>query len=344
MPAPYNDSTLADSLSATEATTEGPGMSKETAETLSQRAQQAVAQGKNELARQYYQQALGLVSDNSNLHYGMATVCFLLNDLPSSAYHFKEVTRLDPKRASAYINLGAVYNRLEQYDEAIPILRYGIQLDINRAEGYYNLGLVYRRKGQPELAIQAYREAVRVNPRMADAHFNIANIYLEMGQFRSAVAHYRQALEIRPNWEKAYRGLKNAEAAMAAQQDEAPPEPVPIEEPPTTDSSDEHQVLTLDPNRLLDPEVHGNALRVIHQATIDAQTHGVQLLESLEKEVEPAIKELSILLLTPSTTTSALDHCMAKFEEAMAKYVFLQSNLTECISKVRTTGEEFLKS
>ena len=318
-------------------------MTKETVDTLAHKAQQAVAQGKNELARQCFQQALSLVADNPDLHYGMATVCFLLNDLPSSAYHFKEVTRLDPQRAGAYINLGAVYNRLEQYDEAIPFLRRGIQLDMNRAEGYYNLGLVYRRKGQPDMAIQAYREAVRVNPRMADAHFNIANIYLEMGQYRSAVSHYRQALEIRPNWEKAFRGLGQAETAIATQQGDAQSEPVPVQEP-EKDPSSEHPTLAIDPNRLVDPEVHGNALRIAHQSTIEAQTQGVQLLEGLEKEVEPAIKELSILLLTPSTTTSALDHCLAKFEEALAKYVFLQSSLTECINKVRNTGEQFLNS
>ena len=315
-------------------------MAKETAEALAQKAQQAVAQGKNDLARQCFEQALGLFSDNPDLHYGMATVCFLLNDLPSSVFHFKEVTRLDPQRAGAYINLGAVYNRLEQYDDAIPFLRRGIQLDMNRAEGYYNLGLVYRRKGQADMAIQAYREAVRVNPRMADAHFNIANIFLEMGQYRSAVAHYRQALEIRPNWEKALRGLKTAEAAIT-QQGDVLPEPEPAQEP-AEDLSSDHSTMPLDPHRLVDPEVHGNALRVVHQSTIDAQAQGVQLLESLEKEVEPAIKELSILLLTPSTTTSALDHCLARFEEALAKYVFLQTSLTECINKVRNSGEEFL--
>ena len=53
-------------------------MAKETADSLCQKAQQAVAHGKNELARQYFQQALDLESDNPDIHYGMATVCFLL--------------------------------------------------------------------------------------------------------------------------------------------------------------------------------------------------------------------------------------------------------------------------
>src|SRR5262249_48137973 len=191
-------------------------MAKENVESLCQKAQQAIAQGDNEKARQFYLQALGLKSDSPDVHYGLATVCFLLNDLPSAAYHFKEVTRLDPLRAGAYINLGAVYNRLNQLDDALPVLRRGIQLDLNRGEGYYNLGLVYRRKGQTDLAIQAYREATRVNPRMADAHYNLANLYLEKEKFGLAIAHYKQTLELRPNWEKAQNGLAQAEAAQAA--------------------------------------------------------------------------------------------------------------------------------
>src|SRR5262245_57218675 len=137
-------------------------MAKETVDSLCQQAQQSLAAGDHQAARNFYQQAIGLRFDNPDVHYGMATVCFLMNDLPNSAYHFKEVTRLDPLRAGAYINLGAVYNRLDQFDDAVAVLRRGIQLDLNRAEGYYNLGLVYRRQEQNDLAIQAYREAVRV--------------------------------------------------------------------------------------------------------------------------------------------------------------------------------------
>src|SRR3989442_1605494 len=148
-------------------------MAVSTIDALCQQARLAIAERNWEKARQVYLQALGQKSDAPDIHQGLATVCFQLRDLTSAAYHFKEVTRLDPLRAGAFINLGAVYNRLNQLDDAIPVLRRGIQLDLNRSEGYYNLGLAYRRKGQIDLAIQAYREATRINPRMADAHFNL---------------------------------------------------------------------------------------------------------------------------------------------------------------------------
>ncbi len=319
-------------------------MAKETVDSLCKRAQEALAGGKYDQAKQHYLQALGLRSDSPDVHYGLATVCFLQNDLASAAYHFKEVTRLDPLRAGAYVNLGAVYNRLNQLDDAIPVLRRGIQLDINRAEGYYNLGLVYKRKGQPELAIQAYREATRVNPRMADAHYNLGNLYTEREQFGLAVAHYRQAVELRPTWEKAVRGLEQAEAAQE-QADTASPgrkmEPRPADHEPQSAAAPE---AGLDPERMVDPHVHSALLTTLHRATIDSESQGRNFLKILESEIEPAIKVLSSCLLYPDSSATELDHCVQKFESAVASMRAAQNALQSSMDRVRTIGDQLLKS
>src|SRR5271165_4152245 len=117
-------------------------------EKLCQRARQAIEARDWQKAKQVYLQALGLKSDIPDVHYGVATVYFQLRELTSAAHHFKEVTRLDPLRAGAFINLGAVLNLLQQFEEAIQALRRGLQLDSSRVEGFYNLGLVYRRRGE----------------------------------------------------------------------------------------------------------------------------------------------------------------------------------------------------
>ena len=310
-------------------------MAKESVDSLCQKAQRSLSEGHYEQARQTYLQALGLRSDAPDVHYGLATVCFLLNDLTSAVYHFKEVTRLDPLRAGAYINLGAVYNRLNQLDDAIPALRRGIQLDNKRGEGFYNLGLAYRRKGQPDRAIEAYREATRVNPRMADAHFNLANLYYEKEQFGLAVAHYRHALDLKPNWEKAERCLEQAEAAVAnagpVQGHAGPEQPVV---PPTTPQ---------EPDRQVDPSVHGGMLTTLHKATIESESYGRAFLKVVESQIEPAIKELSSCLLYPDSTAAELDECVQKFETAIASMRNVQQGLQSSMERVRTLGEQLLR-
>lgn len=302
-------------------------------EILCQQARQAIAQGQIESAHQLYSQALSVKSDAPDVHYGMATVCFLLNDLESAAYHFKEVTRLDPIRPGAHINLGAVYNRLEEYDEAIKALRRGIQLDPQRAEGYYNLGLVYRNQGQPNLAVQSYLEATRINPRMIDAHFNLANLYLETGRYKQAAERYRQVLQLRPNWDKAMRGLEQAEAAMA------PKEPTTATPPPPKPAP-----LSPEAERNVDPNIHGLLLTHLHQATIESELQGRQLVVILEQQVDPTIKELSTCLLRSNSPAVALDQCVEKFDGALSAMRRAQRQLQAAVEKMKNLGERLLQS
>ncbi len=69
------------------------------------RWRKAIAQREWDKAKQVYLQALGIRTDNPDVHYGLATVFFQMRELPSAAHHFKEATRLDPLRAGAFINL-----------------------------------------------------------------------------------------------------------------------------------------------------------------------------------------------------------------------------------------------
>jgi tetratricopeptide (TPR) repeat protein len=313
-------------------------MADESVESLLQRARECMEQRNWDRARQVYLQALGLRADSADVHYGLATVCFQLRDLNSAAHHFREVTRLDPLRAGAYINLGAVYNLLDQLDEAVTALRRGIQLDSHRAEGYYNLGLVYRRKGQPELALQAYREAIRVNPRMGDAHYNLGNLYLEKEEPSLAVAHYKSALELRPAWDKAQHGLDQAQAMLHPKEAAKAGAGGGAKKP---DSSP--KVPALDPERLVDPNIHGSLLTTMHKTSVDADSHARQFLELLEGEVEPVIKELSTCLLYPDGSVNELDQVVQKFENAINHMQAVQRALQTSMDKIRTTGDRMLK-
>jgi tetratricopeptide (TPR) repeat protein len=298
-------------------------------ERLCQRAQQAIAERDWEKAKQVYLLALGLRSDLPDVHYGLATVYFQLREWTSAAHHFREVTRIDPQRAGAYINLGAILNLLQQFDDAIVALRRGIQLDPQRVEGYYNLGLVYRRKGQIDLAIQAYREAIRVNPRMVDAYLNLANLFLDKEQYRQALQFYEEALKVRPNWDKALDGLAHAQAALAGEPIKAPEAAGPATRAiPATD-------------RMVDPIVHGAFLTTLHQATIQSEDSGRLLQKILAEEIEPVIKELSNSLLQTRMPHSELENCVNKFETALARVRSARQVLKTTLERLRQIGEHF---
>jgi tetratricopeptide (TPR) repeat protein len=320
-------------------------MVADTLESLWQRAKEAIEKQEWDVARPLLHQALGMKSDSPDLHYNLATVSFQLEDLTNAAYHFKEVTRLDPLRAGAYINLGAIYNLLDQFDDAISVLRRGLQLDPHRSEGYYNLGLVYRRKNQKDMAIQAYREAIRVNPRMVDAYFNLGNMLLDKQQFGPAATAYKQALQLRPNWDRAMNGLKQSEAGLAAASQVRSTQPAPgtaVMKPLTEEVR--KPTAAVDPEKMINPNVHGTLLNNLHRATIDSENHGRHFLKILESEVEPAIKELSTCLLYPNSPASELGACVQRFENAMQNMRSLQHELQSCIERIRTLGDKMVET
>jgi tetratricopeptide (TPR) repeat protein len=298
-------------------------------EKLCQRARQAIEARDWQKAKQVYLQALGFKSDLPDVHYGLATVYFQLRELTSARHHFKEVTRLDPLRAGAFINLGAVLNLLQEFDESIQSLRRGLQLDSTRVEGFYNLGLVYRRKGELDLAIQAYKEALRINPRMADAHLNLGNIYVAKEQLRTALQHYEQAQQLRPGWDKAADGIAQVRELLNADQEATAAGPALKASP------------TIDLNRTIDPAVHHDFLTRLHQATVESEEHGREFMQILLKEVEPAIKELSTCLLYADRSRTELDECITKFETALEHMRAAQQNMQTRISSVRVQGEHF---
>jgi thioredoxin-like negative regulator of GroEL/exonuclease VII small subunit len=307
-------------------------MGPDKVEKLCQRAQLAIAERDWDKAKQSYLMALGLRSDLPDVHYGLATVYFQLRELTSAAHHFREVTRLDPLRAGAYINLGAVLNLQQQYDEAITALRRGIQLDSQRVEGYYNLGLVYKRKGQLDLAITAYKEAIRINPRMADAHLNLGNLFLEREQPRQALYHYEQALHLRTGWEKALDGIHQAKAAMASETPDTPVQPMPLRAAAPVAS---------DLDRMVDPIIHGAFLSTLHQATIASEETGRLLQKIVGEEVEPVLKELSTVLLHTHGSRGELDNCLTKFETALARMKSAHQALKTAVRKIEELGDRF---
>ena len=310
-------------------------MSAATIDGLFQKARQAIEQRDWAQAKMMYLQALGLQSDLPDVHYGLATVYFQLRELTSAAHHFKEVTRLDPKRVGAFVNLGAVYNLLDQLDDAVGALRRSIQLDGKRVEGYYNLGLVYRRKGQIDLAIQSYREALRLNPRMADAHLNLGNLLFEKEQFRQAQNHYENALELRPNWEKALDGLEAAKEAVALEENQKGSSM-------SLGSSGRITKGGGSPlDQTVDPTVHAALLTGLHQATIDSMDAGRLLQQILEREVEPAIKELSSCLLYAGGGGGDFNECVKKFESALQHVRDTQSSVGRRLAKLREFRDQF---
>jgi tetratricopeptide (TPR) repeat protein len=318
-------------------------------------------------ARGLFLRVLELKPDLPDAHYGLATVCFVQGDVLGAAHHFKEVTRHDPLRAGAFINLGALYNHLGRGDDALASLKRGIQLDPKRAEGHYNLGLAHRKLGHHDNAVAAYREAVRLQPNMGEAHFNLANMLLEDEEYGDAIAHYRAALKTRSQWPEAEQGMALAEAALGepalAEQSAATtaattaatataataPATVAPPTPETAVELPKHSEPTTLPkspeaHRLLDPARHGPVLTEIHRAVAEADTLSKNLAGPSAQHLDYALKELANCFLRNDTPSHELNKRFEAFEAAAQNFRHLHLELERLREEMERASESLKKA
>lgn len=168
---------------------------------------------------------------SAELHEILGRALLLSGDAEGSLWHFLQLTLLLPEQAVGFVNLGAAYNQLEKYPQAVEVLSKGVKLNPTAA-AYHNLGLAHRNLKNLPSAKTAFREALRLNPSLAEAQEGLASVYFDLGDFTLAIAHYRKALELRPGHAKASEGLSKATLALSQPRVEPPqPERVPITAP-----------------------------------------------------------------------------------------------------------------
>ena len=119
----------------------------------------------------------------------------------------------------AHNNLGFLFLRRGELDEAISHFQIALNIRSANAESHYNLGeaLIHNnlgnalaRKGVADDAIAQYREAVKLRPDYADAHYNFGSVLLKEGRIDEAIVQWQQALAIQPNDGDVHTSLGNA--------------------------------------------------------------------------------------------------------------------------------------
>jgi tetratricopeptide (TPR) repeat protein len=218
-----------------------------------------------------------------------ASVLFLMERYDEAIAGFEAALELAPRRAATLVNLGAVYNRKQEYAKAVEVLRKAVLADKRSAEGFYNLGYAHRHLGQPAMAIPAYREAIRLSPRMADAHQNLGNVYLEMRNYPQAVASFTKALEIAPDHQRAIRGLQKANEAIAGVRETVSPFGRLVD----VEALEQGQQTAGQRYRVLAAADRFYDRQFLHQANQEVEREVRTIAVLLETELLPALKKLN---------------------------------------------------
>lgn len=293
-------------------------------EGLCKEGRQLFRQGKHAESIQVLEQVLKSDPDRADVHEAIATAHFILKQYDQAVEHFTRVMQLKPMDAKAYINLGAVFNRKEEFQKAADVLKRAVSRDGKAVEAYYNLGIAYRGLKQPAMAVNSYKEAIKLNPRMLDAMQNLGNTYLEMNNYKAAIEQYKKALEIDPDFERAKRGLARAEEAENQAKANFNPFGRLVEQNPVKQAKMDVRL------KKLTPEERVGDRQFIRRLTIEVQAASQQLFEHLRDILEEELMQLNRgMQMSQREVHKSVFGTIERFQAAVQKFQSLRTQLQQ---------------
>jgi protein O-mannosyl-transferase len=156
----------------------------------------------------------GLVLALGTLTWNQARVYHDLNSL------WTDTLNKNPNCALAHNNLGAIFLKQGQANDAIAHWQRAIEVDPNFDDPYNNLGYALFTLGRMDEAFTCLQKAVQINPNFAGAHFNLGLAFFKAGEIEEAIAHWQKSVVLKPDFVASHSNLGSA-LFMAGRHDEA---------------------------------------------------------------------------------------------------------------------------
>jgi tetratricopeptide (TPR) repeat protein len=131
-------------------------------------------------------------------------------DLKSAEAAFRKVTRLAPKYAEAWVNIGITHLREGNLAAAQQALDTALKMRPNVAGVHYYLALVAKSQGEYDQALVHLKKIVAKHPRDRVARNERGHLYLLMQDYERAVLDFEKVLSIDPENPEAYYYLIKA--------------------------------------------------------------------------------------------------------------------------------------
>jgi tetratricopeptide (TPR) repeat protein len=124
----------------------------------------------------------------------LGQIAELLDNPQDALRAYTDCIGITPRAFGAYVRLARIYRDHSRYDEALQVVREGLNVAqpgvSERAQMYNVMGLTQLRQNQKTQAIESFRHAVEEDPRLVVALFSLGMTYAELPDGRAQAILY----------------------------------------------------------------------------------------------------------------------------------------------------------
>ncbi len=166
--------------------------------------------GNTDKSEDYILKAVALSPDDATVNVTAGQIFMQKQDFEAALPYVKKAVELEPSNTKSIRNLAQIYYDTGQLEESIQTYEIAIDKETDRevkADLYFNLGILYNRVGNLEEAEYNFINALDENPDDIEAVMGMAQVFETAEKWRKAEKFYRELIAIDPDNPDHYRGM-----------------------------------------------------------------------------------------------------------------------------------------
>jgi tetratricopeptide (TPR) repeat protein len=169
--------------------------------------------GQYKKAQQFFEQVIGLDSSFAPVHNAIGVSHYHLGNESEAIISFQRACKISPDFATAHLNLGDIFLKLEKYETAQMHYRDTLKSsDLSaqeRASAYNNLAIIDAKSKAWEKACDNLSQGHAIAPDLTNIQINLGLVLIALREYDLAISHFEQVLKRNSNEPEAnfYLGL-----------------------------------------------------------------------------------------------------------------------------------------
>jgi tetratricopeptide (TPR) repeat protein len=166
--------------------------------------------GNTDKSENYILKAVELSPNDANVNLTAGQIFMQKQEFETALPYVKKAVELEPSNTKSIRNLAQIYYDIGQLEESIQTYEVAINKETDsevKADLYFNLGILYNRVGNLEEAEYNFTNSLDENPDDIEAIMGMAQVFENAEKWRKAEKFFRELIAVDPDNPEHYRGM-----------------------------------------------------------------------------------------------------------------------------------------